>query len=45
MERNTERAVSLIVASARQNLPEAIKKLAEMYWNGDGIQVNYENSA
>lgn len=44
MERNTERAVSLIVASARQNLPEAVKKLAEMYWEGDGIQVNYENS-
>ena len=44
MERNTERAVSLIVASVRQNLPETIKKLAEMYRNGDGIQVNYENS-
>lgn len=44
MERDTEKAVSLIVASARQNFPEAVKKLAEMYWKGDGIAVNYENS-
>ncbi|MCD8120848.1 MAG: TIR domain-containing protein [Clostridiales bacterium] len=44
MEHDTERAVSLIVASARQNFPEAIRKLAEMYWKGDGIGVNYENS-
>lgn len=44
MEHDTEKAVSLIVASARQNLPEAVKKLAEMYWKGDGIAVNYENS-
>jgi tetratricopeptide (TPR) repeat protein len=44
MERDTEKAVSLIVASARQDLPEAVKKLAEMYWKGDGIAVNYENS-
>ena len=44
MERDTEKAVPLIVASARQNLPEAVKKLAEMYWKGDGIAVNYENS-
>ena len=44
MERDMEKAVSLIVASARQNLPEAVEKLAEMYWKGDGIAVNYENS-
>ncbi len=44
MEHDTEKAVSLIVASARQNLPEAVKKLAEMYWKGDGIAINYENS-
>lgn len=44
MERDTEKAVSLIIASARQNLPEAVEKLAEMYWKGDGIAVNYENS-
>ena len=44
MERDTEKAVSLIVASARQNFPEAVEKLAEMYWKGDGIAVNYENS-
>ena len=44
MERDTEKAISLIVASARQNFPEAVEKLAEMYWKGDGIAVNYENS-
>ena len=44
MERDTEKAVSLIIASAGQNLPEAVNKLAEMYWKGDGIAVNYENS-
>lgn len=44
MERDTEKAISLIVASARQNFPEAVEKLAKMYWKGDGIAVNYENS-
>ena len=44
VERDAEKAISLIVASARQNLPEAVEKLAEMYWNGDGIAVNYEAS-
>lgn len=44
MERDTEKAVSLIVAAANRNLPEAVRKLAEMYWNGNGVSVNYENS-
>ena len=44
VERNSEKAVSLIIASAQKNLPEAINKLAEMYWTGDGIATNYENS-
>ena len=44
MEHDAEKAVSLIIASARQNVPEAVRKLAEMYWNGDGVAVNYENS-
>lgn len=44
MEHDTEKAVTLIVASARQNLPEAVKKVADMYWKGDGIAINYENS-
>ncbi len=44
VECDIEKAVSLIVASARQNLPEAVQMLAEMYWEGAGISVNYENS-
>ncbi len=44
MEHDTERAASLIIASARKNFPEAINKLSEMYWNGDGVAINYENS-
>ncbi len=44
MERDMERAVSLIIASARRNVPDAVRKLAEMYWLGDGVAVNYENS-
>ena len=44
VEKDNEKAVSLIIASAQKNFPDAIKKLAEMYWNGDGIEVNYENS-
>lgn len=44
VEKNSEKAVTLIIASAKREFPAAINKLAEMYWNGDGIAVNYENS-
>jgi len=44
VERNSEKAVSLIIASAKENMPKAINKLADMYWMGDGVAVNYENS-
>lgn len=44
VERNSEKAVSLIIASAQEGLPESIDKLAEMYWTGDGIARNYEIS-
>lgn len=44
VEKNSEKAITLIVASAKKEFPAAIDKLAEMYWNGDGIAVNYENS-
>lgn len=44
VERDSEKAVSLIIASAHNGLPDAIHKLAEMYWVGDGVAVNYENS-
>lgn len=44
VEQNHEKAVSLIMASAQKGLPDAVNKLAEMYWLGDGVAVNYENS-
>lgn len=44
VERDNDKAVSLIVASAEGGLPDAVSKLADMYWMGDGVAVNYENS-
>lgn len=44
VEKNSEKAVTLIIASANREFPAAVNKLAEMYWNGDGIALNYENS-
>lgn len=44
VERDNEKAVSLIIASAKSGLPEAISKLADMYWFGDGVSINYEKS-
>lgn len=44
VEKDTEKAVSLILASAKKGFPEAINKLADMYWNGDGLEINYEES-
>ncbi len=44
VEKDNERAVSLIIAAAQKDFPDAISKLSDMYWNGDGIPVNYENS-
>lgn len=44
VEKDTEKAISLIIGAAKKNLPAAINKLADMYWNGDGIVANYENS-
>lgn len=44
VEKDNEKAISLILGAAKKNLPDAINKLADMYWNGDGIAVNYENS-
>lgn len=44
VEKDSEKAVSLIMAAAQKNFPAAISKLADMYWKGDGLAVNYENS-
>ena len=37
VEKNTEMAVSLITGAAAAGLPEAMKKLADMYYNGTGV--------
>lgn len=44
VEKDTDKAVSLINAAARKGLPDAINKLSDMYWKGDGVPVNYEKS-
>ena len=44
VEKNTDKATSLIIATAKKGLPEAISKVADMYWNGDGLERNYEQS-
>lgn len=44
VEKDTEKAVALILASAEKGLPEAINKLANIYWNGDGLERNHEKS-
>ena len=42
MERDTQRAAELIKGAAERELPEAIKKLADMYHDGDGVERSYE---
>ena len=44
VEKNTDKATSLIIATAKKGFPEAISKVADMYWNGDGLERNYEQS-
>ncbi len=44
VEKDPETAVSLIVAASNEGLPEAVGKLADMYWSGQGVPVNYEES-
>lgn len=44
VEKNTDKATSLIIATAKKGFPEAINKVADMYWNGDGLERNYERS-
>lgn len=44
VEKDHEKAVSLILASAQNGFPDAVCKLSEMYWKGDGVPVNYESS-
>lgn len=42
VERDTEKAVSLIKESAEKGVLEAIDKIASMYHNGDGIKRDYQ---
>ena len=41
VEKNNERAVEMITAAAEAELPEAMDKLAGMYEDGDGVDLNY----
>lgn len=38
VEVDRDRALKLITGAAKDKLPEAMKKLADMYWNGDGVE-------
>ena len=44
VERNTELALSMITSAAEAELPEAMKKLASMYQNGEGVERDFEKS-
>ncbi len=41
VERDTERALKLIRSAAKAKLPEAIKKLVDMYNTGEGVQRDH----
>ena len=42
MEVNKEKGAALIQSAARDGLPEAMEKLADMYRTGDGVKRDYE---
>lgn len=44
VEKSNERGVVLVSNSAKKDFPAAINKMADMYWNGDGVKINYKNS-
>ena len=44
VERDNEKGVALIAASAQKGLPDAVNKFADMYWTGDGLPANFENA-
>ncbi len=44
VEVNHERAVEMISDAAKDGLTEAISKLADMYWVGDGVDRDYATS-
>ncbi|MBQ7365031.1 MAG: toll/interleukin-1 receptor domain-containing protein, partial [Clostridia bacterium] len=44
VEKNHDRALSLITFAAEAGLPEAVKKLVTMYQNGEGVARSYETA-
>ncbi len=45
VEENRGRGVELITKAAKARVPEAMKKLAQMYNSGEGVERDYEKSA
>lgn len=44
VEKNHDRALSLITSAAECELPEAMEKLVAMYQNGEGVKRDYEKA-
>lgn len=44
VEVDRERAIELIMDSANSGLPEAMKKLRDMYWSGTGVNVDFNKA-
>ena len=44
VEVNRERALELITKAANAKLPEAMEKLVDMYYNGSGVKVDFNNA-
>ncbi|MCD8149434.1 MAG: TIR domain-containing protein [Clostridiales bacterium] len=44
VETDSKRGVELIKRSAEQEVPDAIEKMSEMFWNGEGVERNYEEA-
>ena len=44
VEVNRERGVKLVTSAAEANLPEAMKKLHNMYSNGEHVAINYREA-
>ena len=44
VEKNVSRGIDLIQNAANSNLPEALRKLADIYSSGQGVKVDYSNA-
>lgn len=45
VEKNTEKALSLIKSAAKDGLAKAMQKLANMYLNGEGVAIDVKRAA